>query len=200
MEVIQYINTDVVSLSQAHSFNISFFPFFLLSHQRLILCHFGGPLVNSLQLMKTQQALRLGVVRRLNHLLHVVVPHHLLHHQREVERRKLLDFQTPTRPIGSLLGEELHRKDPKGATYTRNGKETSWRCSSKSCPAVVRKLKGDTEYKLYNKHTCSQTHGPTDVPGIPAAIQARLGDTQEALAEFVKSGSNANGTQQQGTV
>ena len=110
MEVIQYINTDVVSLSQAHSFNISFFPFFLLSHQRLILCHFGGPLVNSLQLMKTQQALRLGVVRRLNHLLHVVVPHHLLHHQREVERRKLLDFQTPTRPIGSLLGEELHRK------------------------------------------------------------------------------------------
>ena len=94
----------------------------------------------------------------------------------------------------------VHLKDPKGASYTRNGKETSWRCSSKSCPAVVRKLKGDTEYQLCNYHSCSKSHGPRDVPAIPAHIQNLLGGTQQALTEFVKSGSNANGTQQQGTV
>ena len=95
-------------------------------------------------------------------------------------------------------------KDPKGGSYCRNGKETSWRCSSKSCRALVRRVKGDTEYKLYNNHSCQakdgkRIHGPEDVPAIPTDIQARLGDSQQALADFV-NGLNANGTQQQGTV
>ncbi len=99
----------------------------------------------------------------------------------------------------------VHLKDPKGATYTRNGKETSWRCSSKSCPAVVRKLKGDNEYKLHNNHSCKGTngktrnHGPTDVPAIPEYIQEHLSDVQEALTEFV-NGLDWNVTQHQGTV
>ena len=98
--------------------------------------------------------------------------------------------------------------DPKGASYTRNGKEKSWRCSSKSkkskCSAIVRKLKRDTHYQLYNNHSCQakdgkRIHGPEDVPAIPAHIQARLGDTQEALTDFV-NGLDGNSTQQQGTV
>ena len=95
----------------------------------------------------------------------------------------------------------VHLKDPKGATYTRNGKETSWRCSSKSkCPAVVRKLKEDIDYQLHNNHSCKGTngktknHGATDVPAIPVGIQEHLGDTQEALTSVVIL-SNANETQ-----
>ena len=95
----------------------------------------------------------------------------------------------------------VHLKDPKGATYTRNGKETSWRCSSKSkCPAVVRKLKEDIDYQLHNNHSCKGTngktrnHGPTGVPAIPAGIQEHLGDTQEALTSVVIL-SYANETQ-----
>ena len=82
----------------------------------------------------------------------------------------------------------LHLKDPRGASYARNGKETTWRCSSKSCPAVVRKVKGDCEYKLYNNHSCaSKRHGCTDVPPIPADIQQHLNDPFEKIMEFVNS-------------
>ena len=94
----------------------------------------------------------------------------------------------------------VNLKDPKGGSYCRSGKEMAWRCSSKSkCPAKVRKLKRDDQYTLYNKHTCSKSYGPTDVPAIPADIQARLGDTHEALTEFV-NGLDWNVTQHQGTV
>ena len=92
------------------------------------------------------------------------------------------------RHVSSDGTKRIHLKDPKGASYTRNGKETSWRCSSKSkCPAVVRKVKGETDYKLYYVHSCAtRSHGPADVTAIPALIQRHLIDTQTKLEPFVK--------------
>ena len=103
-------------------------------------------------------------------------------------------------PMKSRSGLEkpVHLKDPKDASYTRNGKETSWRCSSKSCPAVIRKLKGDAQYKLYNYHKCkTKSHGPEDVPPIPPEIQIRLSYTKEQLMIEFGYDRNANSRQQQ---
>ena len=92
---------------------------------------------------------------------------------------------------------KIHLEDPLGARYTRNGKrEKSWRCSSKTnnCPAVVRKRDKTVEHSwsLEGTHCCTtKKHGPEKVTPIQVDIQARLSDTQEALAEFV-NGSNAN--------
>jgi len=80
----------------------------------------------------------------------------------------------------------VHLKDPLGGSYTRNGKETSWRCSSKSkCPAIVSKdERGD--YRLYNNHGCkTKNHGPTHLPAIPPHIQQHLSDSQEMLVQLV---------------
>lgn len=91
------------------------------------------------------------------------------------------------RKVSSIGIKRIHLKDPKGGSYTRNGKETTWRCSSKArCSAVVRKVKGDTDYKLYNKHSCpTKSHGPLDVTPIPIHIQQHLSDSHEMLVRFV---------------
>jgi hypothetical protein len=88
-----------------------------------------------------------------------------------------------------VLGKKVkpvHLKDPLGGSYTRNGKETSWRCSSKlKCPAIVSKDEGGY-YTLYNNHSCpTKTHGPADVPAIPQHIQQHLSDSQEMLAQLM---------------
>ena len=91
---------------------------------------------------------------------------------------------------------KIHLEDPLGARYTRNGKETSWRSSSKTnnCPAVVRKRNKTDEHSwsLEGTHSCTtKKHGPENVTPIQVDIQARLSDTQEESEEFV-NGSNAN--------
>jgi hypothetical protein len=91
------------------------------------------------------------------------------------------------RRVSSDGTKRIHLKDPLGGSYTRSGKETSWRCSSKAkCSVVVRKVKGDTEYKLYTAHSCAnKRHGPSDVNPIPTDIQLRLSDSHEMLVQFV---------------
>ena len=100
---------------------------------------------------------------------------------------------------------KIHLKDPLGASYSRSGKETSWRCSSKTnnCPAVVRKKNkaSNVYFEFEETHSCkTKSHGPDNVPPIPAEIQIRLSYKQEQLMTelgYDDKGLDVNSKQQQ---